>query len=201
MVMGSSPKGSLMPIQHRVYEYKRLEKIARLVEGDSVLDIGYAQIPNPYFQVKHRTGLDLEKPKESLYEEELVGDATKLREVLGDRKFDTVVAGEFIEHIETPYEFLRSLKRVLNPGGRVILSSPNPLSWPVIGFELIQSQNFFYTQEHLYYFTPRWMARLIKGSGFQLERMEGVGLFFPGLPFVLPCPVALAYQVIYVVKV
>jgi SAM-dependent methyltransferase len=40
-------------------------------------------------------------------------------------KYDIVLAVEIIEHLENPFQFLRSLQRHLNPGGFVILTTPN----------------------------------------------------------------------------
>jgi SAM-dependent methyltransferase len=43
----------------------------------------------------------------------------------GDGSFDVVVSFETIEHVERPERFLRELVRVLRPGGRLIISTPN----------------------------------------------------------------------------
>jgi hypothetical protein len=187
-----------MPIQFRNYEEIRLKLIAALCRGGSVLDVGFAQIPNRHFRGVHRVGLDLNPPKfRSDYEEEIVGDATRLGEVLGDRKFDHIVASEFIEHLENPYEFLRSVRFHLSERGELILSTPNPLSWPVIFFEALLCRRFFYTAEHLYYFTPRWMIRVLERSGFLVEKIVPVGLLVPLSPWRIPVPAFLSYQVIY----
>lgn len=42
--------------------------------------------------------------------------------------FDAVVASEIIEHLENPRHFLRQLVALLRPGGRLLLSTPNPTS-------------------------------------------------------------------------
>ena len=41
-------------------------------------------------------------------------------------KFDCIVASEIIEHLENPRHFLRELAKMLNPGGFVVLTTPNP---------------------------------------------------------------------------
>jgi SAM-dependent methyltransferase len=156
-------------------------------------------MPNPYFQDLHRVGLDLASPMTpSGYEEEITGDGCDLPASLGARRFDTIVAGELIEHLERPYEFLRALPAFLTAEGRVILSTPNPLAWPVAFFEMVRSTRFFYSHDHLYYFTPRWVTRMLERSGFVVRAVVPVGLLLPLPGIVLPCPIGLSYQVIYV---
>ena len=45
-----------------------------------------------------------------------------------DESMDVVLSVEGIEHLENPYAFLREIHRVLRPGGRLILTTPNTAS-------------------------------------------------------------------------
>jgi SAM-dependent methyltransferase len=47
-----------------------------------------------------------------------------------DGEFDVVVCVEGIEHVENPFHLLREFRRVLRPGGRLIVTTPNVLSLP-----------------------------------------------------------------------
>jgi len=40
-------------------------------------------------------------------------------------KYDCILAIEVIEHLENPFHFIRTLKKHLNPSGKIILSTPN----------------------------------------------------------------------------
>lgn len=181
------------------YEAVRLKRIASLCRGDTVLDIGYAQMPNHHFAGMSVTGVDLNKPLTSSgYDEEIQADAMALDGVFRGRRFDNVVAGEFIEHVERPYDFLRSLKPLLGVDGQLILSTPNPVAFPTLWFEWIRSRRFYYTDQHTFYFPPRWVVRLLERSGYRVTGMVAVGLWTPVGP--LPAPIALSYQVIYVAK-
>ena len=53
-----------------------------------------------------------------------VGDAETLEDV-ADASVDFIAAFETIEHVPHPEEYLKQLKRVLKPGGRVMVCAPN----------------------------------------------------------------------------
>lgn len=64
--------------------------------------------------------------------------------------FDLVIALDLVEHLDSPTEFLEEVARVLRPGGRAILSTPNygsasrrfrPARWP--GFADPTHRGFF----------------------------------------------------------
>lgn len=50
---------------------------------------------------------------------------------LPDSTFDVIVSFEMYEHLEKPREYLRECARVLKPGGRLILSTPNRAPWEI----------------------------------------------------------------------
>lgn len=188
-----------MVIALKHYEQARLRNIAEMCPTGSILDIGYAHMPNPYFRNKTIVGLDLVQPLTNCsYSELIKGSAFELEKHVGGRTFDTIVIGEFIEHVKDPYNFLESLHKYLKPQGQLILSTPNPVSWPVVIFEWLNSKVRFYTKNHLFYFAPRWVIRMLTVSQYKVQKVKGVGLW---LPFIkLPCPVGLSYQVIYTAK-
>ena len=182
-----------------LYEKRRLRLVAGEAHGPDVLDIGYAQSPNPNLGRFRTVGYDLAVVPAPDYAEQIQGDAANIAEVLAGRAFDTIVAGELIEHLEQPYDFLRALSGLLTPNGRVVLSTPNPVAFPTLGFEVTRSHRRFYEKGHTFYFAPRWMERMLDRCGYRLVRMAPVGWW---LPFgVVPwCPVGLSYQIVYVAE-
>ena len=60
-----------------------------------------------------------------------VGDATRLD--FPDASFDKVLCSEVIEHIPDAPRALEEIRRILKPGGSLVLSTPNRGSW--YGFE------------------------------------------------------------------
>jgi len=170
--------------------------MASFAKGPHILDIGYAEAPNGYLCEKgHVVGYDIVNNDEALgYHETLQGDIAGIATLLKERKFNTILLGELIEHVEAPYAFLRNLQALLHDDSRLIISTPNPLSFPVLWFEFFRSKRFFYTPDHLYYFLPRWMERMLDVAGYSLEKTQSVGLY----RFPIPVPKILSYILIYV---
>ena len=57
-------------------------------------------------------------------------------------KFDVVHSSELIEHVKDTMFFLKECKRVLKPGGRMIISTPNLHYWRNI-IEWFNGNQFF----------------------------------------------------------
>ena len=103
------------------YEMRRLQMIAKYSVGQEVLDVGYAALPNPYLNSFHTVGYDrMETPVRGKYDEHVTGDVDDIQFHLENRQFDTIICGELIEHLENPYQFLRDVRPLLSPNGRLI---------------------------------------------------------------------------------
>ena len=169
---------------YSVNENYRLKKMAGLVSEESrVLDIGCSQYPNPFLRNTIVEGVDLQLAS-------LPENYTQLHlgstEVLPNGLYDAVVAGEILEHLERPVDFLRECFRLVSPGGSIVLSTPNPHSLIESLLTLFLNRRFYYTHDHLILFPQRWLIRLLELVGF-----VGVVLYsggFPMPPFgLLPC--------------
>lgn len=186
------------PRRSAAYEDRRKRLVAAAATGATVLDLGYAQDPNEHL-TGHRTGVDLRVPDCGAvrYDEEIVADVRDLAAVLDGRTFDTVACCELIEHLEEPYSLLRSLRPLVAPGGRLLLTTPNPVGVPVVALEWLRSTRRFYTDEHAFYFAPRWVARMLDRTGWRLTSVQGVG---PWPLAIAGFPAGLSYQVVYVAE-
>jgi SAM-dependent methyltransferase len=176
--------------------------IAEQVIGKEILDIGYACQPNPYLSNFTVVGFDLIERIDfnTDYSEYVQGDAKDLLPTLEGRLFDTIICGEFIEHLENPYKFLRDCRKLLQNNGLLILSTPNPAGFPMFFAELLQINRFFFGPYHTFAFLPRWVQRMIESSGFIMVKNIGVGLWCPWGYFPWT-PIILSYQIIYVAKI
>jgi len=183
-------------------EQRRLRLMAARARGRRLIDIGYAQIPNRYIEGDEVVGFDLApRPASPPYTRTVAGDAVSLAAAFPPGSFDTVLAGEIVEHLDDPYRFLRDCRALLAPGGRLVLSTPNPLHPPIWLVEWFRSPRFYFTGEHRHYFLPRWVGRMCHLSGLRVVEEVPVGFMIPfGRKPALPCPVPLSYQVIYVAE-
>ena len=80
---------------------------------------------------------------------------------------DAVFALQVIEHVWHHGEFLAECGRVLRPGGALVLSTPNRLTFSP---GLDRPANPFHTRE----FTGTELAALLAGNGFRVEHMWGL---------------------------
>lgn len=93
------------------------------------------------------------------------GDAVHLDSVLSSSEdYDVIVAGEFIEHIESPLDFLRSIKSRF-PGRQLVISTPNGVCFAntLLGSIGREVQH----PDHLHNFTYKVLNTLCLRAGFQ----------------------------------
>lgn len=123
---------------------------------------------------------------------------------VGDGEFDVVVLGEVIEHVPHPDALLREIRRVLRPGGALVLSTPNLVCWAnrllvpagvqplftetssdvALGRRLKILGQGNEVQGHLKVFTARALQEILEREGFTVLQKHG-------LPFVFPFPLNL----------
>lgn len=111
-----------------------------------------------------------------------------------DGTLDLVWAGEVIEHVFDTEFFVEDLRRVLAPGGKLILSTPNLAAW-LNRISLLLGQQPFFTEVgvrasnsgsflrkvsqpagHIRNFTPSSLRHLLTGCGFTVESFHGASI-------------------------
>lgn len=98
------------------------------------------------------------------------GDGVHVDPALVDgQRFEVIVAGEFIEHIENPLEFLRDIKARM-PGARLVLSTPNGVSFAntLLGIFRREVQH----PDHLHAFTFKVLNTLCLRAGFDAWEIQ-----------------------------
>jgi 2-polyprenyl-3-methyl-5-hydroxy-6-metoxy-1,4-benzoquinol methylase len=145
MYLQSAPAGRLLEIG--CGSGKRLSRLAALgwqVEGQEVDEKAWAAAKAKYpFEVH-------------------LGDLHSL--ALQENSFDAVVMNHVIEHVHTPEELLKEARRLLKPGGQLIVTTPNAASQE----HRIFGSNWYSLDppRHLHIFTPQALSHLAQLSGF-----------------------------------
>jgi 2-polyprenyl-3-methyl-5-hydroxy-6-metoxy-1,4-benzoquinol methylase len=101
-----------------------------------------------------------------------------VREIVAriDERFDWIVGGDIVEHLDEPWSFLAELRRLATPGGHLLLSIPNLANASVIN-DLLQGR-FDYVYMgltcvgHLRFFTRRSLEDMLTIAGWTVDRIE-----------------------------
>lgn len=107
---------------------------------------------------------------------------------------DAVLFSEVIEHLVDPDAALEEIRRVLRPGGHLMLSTPNLAAWynrvllaagvqPVfseVSLRGIHGRPGTEVVGHLRLYTARALREFVAASGFEVVRLEGAP--FHGVP-------------------
>jgi len=103
-------------------------------------------------------------------------DNISIPEAFPNEKYDVAVFGDVLEHLRDPWQVLRDVHSILNPGGYVVASIPN-IAHGAIRLSLLQG-HFNYTKDgildntHLRFFTRESVKALFEESGYFLESVD-----------------------------
>lgn len=119
----------------------------------------------------------------------LVADAVRLP--LADASFDAVFCSEVIEHIPDWRSAIAEMARVLRPGGKLVITTPNRRSWYGLDRYVLFEGLLGRPWKHPF---DRWktfdeVSRAVRACGLRLRRMLGA-CYLPGfmLSYTLPAP-------------
>jgi 2-polyprenyl-3-methyl-5-hydroxy-6-metoxy-1,4-benzoquinol methylase len=95
------------------------------------------------------------------------------REIAERGPFDVIVAGEIIEHLETPTALFELAASCLAPDGRMLITTPNPYAphRVVSGRRMTAWENV----DHLFYVFPSGLVELANRSGLELDAATTTG--------------------------
>jgi len=163
----------------------RIEAILNHVHGPAVLDLGCVQ-----HDASNADREDwLHKHLASQYDDVLGVDVLKAdiqhlqdrgyhvqvadAETLSlSRSFDTVVAGELLEHVSNPGKLLDRAFEHLNYDGRLVLTTPNP--WAIGHLLRWITSEATINSEHVAWYGPIVLRQLLDRHGFEIVELRAV---------------------------
>lgn len=89
------------------------------------------------------------------------------------RVFDAIISSQVIEHIPSKKELFIEFKRVLRPGGTLILGTPDydKAAWNAIEW-IYKKFPTTYGHEHITHYTQKSLAALLEQFGFTIQNIE-----------------------------
>jgi 2-polyprenyl-3-methyl-5-hydroxy-6-metoxy-1,4-benzoquinol methylase len=159
---------------------KRLREIEKLKTGGTLLDVGCAF--GFFLEVARERGWSVSGVEISQYAAHHAATELQLDVVHDDaetwtypeRSYDVITMWDLIEHLRDPAGTLRKLSRALKEDGILVLSTPDVESLPArlmkerwLGWQL--------RNEHLHYFSPATLERMLNAAGLEVVRRTRVG--------------------------
>lgn len=99
------------------------------------------------------------------------GDVREIVAIL-DERFDWIIGGDIVEHLDEPWSFLTELRRVANPGAQLLLSIPNLAHASLINDLLRGRFDYVYMGltcvGHLRFFTRQTIADMLTIAGWAI---------------------------------
>lgn len=103
---------------------------------------------------------------------------------LADNVADLVLLVEVIEHLTEPERVLGEIHRILKPGGRLFLTTPNyrwPSPWPLLEWLADHSGKVAQMRDaqHVQKFSAPLLRQMLDAHGFRIDRLGTMYLWSP----------------------
>ena len=189
-----------IPSAHELDDYYRnygqtefLSSVTKLSYNKLLDEFERYRLNNKILDVGCGAGWFLETAKErgwDVYGTEYAEDAVELcrrkgietkhgaldASVFGNMRFDVITSFEVIEHLSKPLDELQHVHRLLRPNGLFYVTTPNFNAIPRL--MLKADYSIIDYPEHLSYFTPRTLHRVLQSTGFRKKKMLVTGVSF-----------------------
>jgi 2-polyprenyl-3-methyl-5-hydroxy-6-metoxy-1,4-benzoquinol methylase len=90
------------------------------------------------------------------------------------QKFDVIVGGEVLEHLDAPGRFMQNCADMLVPGGKLVITVPNPWYVNAVVKNLRASTAFVDSSDHVAWYDPSTLIELGERHGLELEKFTGI---------------------------
>lgn len=173
----------------------RSEAIIKYVEGPRVLDVGctdhIVKIGKPEWlhgrlrdHFEDVTGIDISEENLNLMKEYGIPNLylQSAEDFHFDEPFDTIVAGELIEHLSNPGMFLETAMKHLKSDGHIVLSTPYVFSLLYFLYAFLKFPKTCQNCEHTGWFCIQTMKELVSRYNLKIVEFEMVEDYDPNDP-------------------
>jgi len=161
--------------------YDLLDRISP--DAKSILEFGCGEAPLGEALKRRQkcrvVGIELDPEAAAIAEKRIDavyrGDVREIVSII-DEKFDWIIGGDIVEHLDEPWSFLEELRGVAAPGAHLLLSIPN-LAHASIVNDLLQGR-FDYVYMgltcvgHLRFFTRQGITDMLTIAGWSMVEIE-----------------------------
>jgi SAM-dependent methyltransferase len=150
--------------------YDLLDRIS--IDAKSILEFGCGEAPLGEALKKRQNcrvvGIEIDEHAAAIARKRIDdvyrGDVREIVEIL-EEKFDWIIGGDIVEHLDEPWSFLGELRRLAAPGGHLLLSIPNLANASVVADLLHGRFDYVYMGltcvGHLRFFTKQTIADML----------------------------------------
>lgn len=167
----------------------RASYLCSLVKEKNILDIGVVEhtieaVNNPDWLHQHlcqsaKECLGVDILKEEVNELRSLGFNIICTDVIKEpleQKFDVIICGEVIEHLDNPGHLLESVAKMLIPRGRLVLTVPYPWYINVIIKNIFNGALYIDNADHVSWFDPCTLYEIGQRHGLVLDRFVGIAV-------------------------
>jgi len=162
----------------KIYPYIKNKKVLDVGCVDDNIDLAnQKRLWNHWFiyrAAKQTLGIDIEKKSIDKMKRMDFNVKTMSAEKMSfENEFDTVFAGELIEHLINPGLFLKKAKKALRKNGKIVLSTPNTYSVNRLArVFLLHTNEPPVNIDHTTYFTPQTISTLARKCGLKVSKFD-----------------------------
>jgi 2-polyprenyl-3-methyl-5-hydroxy-6-metoxy-1,4-benzoquinol methylase len=162
----------------------RLDLLARIgTDAKSILEFGCGEAPLGEALKKRQkcrvVGIELDQRAAAIARKRIdnvyCGDVREIVALVRER-FDWIIGGDIVEHLDEPWSFLADLRKIAAPGGKLLLSLPNVANAAVINDLLHGRFDYVYMGltcvGHLRFFTKRTIEEMLTIAGWEVVSIE-----------------------------
>ncbi|MGN6186392.1 MAG: class I SAM-dependent methyltransferase [Thermoanaerobaculia bacterium] len=157
--------------------YDLLERIS--TDAKSILEFGCGEAPLGEALKRRQkcrvVGIELDPDAAAIAEKRIDavyrGNVLEIIEIL-DEKFDWIIGGDIVEHLDEPWSFLGELRRIALPGAHLLLSLPNLANASVVSDLLRGRFDYVYMGltcvGHVRFFTKQTIEDMLTIAGWEV---------------------------------